>query len=75
MVESGALEKSAISDIEIGKIYAEQAIEIIKGKTVEEETAIIVPDKDTVVNSTTKEMLELEISDDSDIIYVEDKQD
>lgn len=76
MVDSGAFATVAISDIEIGKISAQQAAEYLGGKAIADIPAIVVPANDIVINSTTAEAIGAQFSDeitgDSRVRFVTD---
>ncbi len=60
-VLAGGLGTVAISDIEIGEIAADMAIEYINGKKIEEIPALIVPAKDTVISKKIADATGIEI--------------
>ncbi len=62
-VLEGGLGTVAISDIEIGEIVADMAIEHINGKKIEEIPALFVPAKDTVISKRVAEATEIKIPD------------
>lgn len=74
MVNSGAFATIAISDTEIGKISADQAIEILEGKKPSEVPAKVVGATDTVVNQTTADALGITFPDEvkSTLTFVTD---
>ena len=61
MVNSGCLATVAITDTEIGAISADMAIQILTGTPIEEVPAVVVPANAIVVNSTTAEILGVEV--------------
>lgn len=62
MVDSGAFATVAISDIEIGKISAQKAVQYLSGTPITEIPAIVVPASDMVINRTTAEALGIQFS-------------
>ena len=75
MVDSGAFATVAISDVEIGKISAQKAVEYLSGTPIEEIPAVVVPASDMVINQTTADALGIELSDEvkSSAKFVTDK--
>lgn len=76
MVDSGAFATVAISDLEIGAISADMAIQILEGTAVADVPAVVVPASNTVINSQTLEALGLTLPEEvtSSAIFVEDAQ-
>lgn len=74
MVDSGCFATIAISDVEIGKMTADMALQYLKdGKKVEDIPSIIVPASKTVVNKTTMDLLGITLDESIEVTYVEDK--
>lgn len=71
-VQAGGLATVAISDIEIGAVTADMAIEYLNGKKIEEIPAQVVPATDVVISKTTAEVLGLDYSNVENVIVVED---
>lgn len=71
MPASGALAAVAISDIEIGRMSAAMAAEILGGKAVSEVPAIAVEATVTTVNRTTADALGITIPEDMEVEYVD----
>ncbi len=74
MVDSGAFATIAVSDVEIGAMSADKAVEILNGKDISEVPAEVVPASNTIVNKTTAEAIGVDLSDKENIQFVEDKQ-
>ncbi len=73
-VEEGGLAAISISDIAIGEITADMAIQYLNGKKIEEIPALTVPAKDIMINKTTADAIGLAIPTDIEgLILFEDK--
>ncbi len=73
-VEAGGLATKAISDVRIGEIVADMAIEYINGKKIEDIPSQVVPATDIIINKTTADAIGVAIPTDIEgLIVIEDK--
>ncbi len=71
-VEQGGLATIAISDVRIGEITADMAIEYLNGTPISEIPSQVVPATDIIINSTTAEAIGVAIPDIEGLIITED---